>query len=300
MDGELERLINALLDHEVRCFKCKTEFAIQASDLEQESEQLYTTRYNCHGEDCSTEYDVQVENVELKLSFKANERGTDRSDGPPDITRSWRKEALQKESHPVRRIIDAAHELGNVIAILYHNQQQLQDAQEIVEDEGMNQDGDFHRRIRADIHNYTAAAYSFEEILDKNVEPHLPTDAPIEDAKEEFENEHEVIKALRTYAQHHLTLPSSIAHFFDPATEGNDITITVPMDDLDSFRPGDPTASFEPVEGDHVRVIDRVNRHYQAAETLVDTMLEIAEEQYDERIEEYREVTKFPGEADES
>ena len=294
MDDELERLINTLLNEEIRCFACNTEFDIQADDLEHQSEQIYTTCYNCPGDDCSIEYNIEVEDRDFALSFMANQRGSDRPDDLPDISKHTRKEPLQQKSHPVGKITDAAAELTNAIAILYHNQQRLQDAKEIVKDEGIDQDGDFHRRIRADIHNYCAAAYSFEEILGKNVEPYLPSDGPIEDAKDDFEDEHEVIKALRTYAQHHLTLPSSIAHFLGPTTEGGEITITVPVDDLDDFSPRASDASFEPVESDHIRVVDRVNRHYQAAEDLVDTMLEVAEGEYDKRIEEYQEVTSYP------
>ncbi|MFC7251461.1 hypothetical protein ACFQJ5_16700 [Halomicroarcula sp. GCM10025324] len=294
MDDELERLIDTLLNEGIRCFACNTEFGIQAEDLEPQSEQIYTTRYNCSGDDCSIEYHIEVEDRDFALSFRANERGSDRPDDLPDISKYTRKEPLQQKSHPARKINDAAVELVNSIAILKHNQQRLQVAKEIVEDEGIDQDGDFHRRIRADIHNYCAAAYSFEKILGKNVEPHLPLDGPIEDAKNEFEDEHEVIKALRTYAQHHLTLPSSIAHFLGPTTEGGDITITVPVDDLDDFSPRASDASFEPVEGDHIRIVDRVNRHYQAAENLVNTMLEMAEEEYNNRLEDYQEATSYP------
>ena len=66
------------------------------------------------------------------------------------------------------------------------------------------------------------------------------------------------------------------------------------MDDLDDFSPRASDGSFEPVEGDHIRVVDRVNRHYQAGENLVDTMLEVAEEEYDKRIEMYQEVASYP------
>ncbi|WP_121821031.1 hypothetical protein [Halostella salina] len=293
MDDELKRLINTLLD-DVECFSCNTELDIQANELERKSQQVYTARHDCPGDNCNIEYDVRVENRDLALLFDANERGTDRPERPADISKTSRKEPLQKESHPVRKLTDAAAELTNAIAILHHNQQRLQEAHDTIEDEGIDQDGDFHRRVRADVHNYTAAAYSFEEILGKNVEPHLPSDGSIEDAKNKFKRENEVIKALRTYGQHHLTLPSSLVHFLGPTTDDTEITITVPIDDLDDFRPGDPEASFEPVDGDHIDVMDRVNRHYEAAENLVDTMLEVAEEEYEERVDEYREVTSYP------
>jgi len=292
MDDELERLINALLDGEIRCYDCHTKLDIQADRLERQSEHVYTTRYDCPGAGCSIEYDVRVEDEELALHFEANERGANRPDKPADITRISRKEPLQKESHPVRKLTDASEELTNAFVILQHNHQRLQKAHKTIENEGFDQDTDFHLRVRADIHNYTASAYSFEEIVEKNVEPHIPSNGPIENAKNEFDEEHEVIKALRTYAQHHLALPSSFVHFFD-GDEG-EVTITVPMDDLDDFRPGDPKASFDPIDGNHIDVVDRVNRHYEAAEKFVATMLKVAEEKYEEQIEDYREATRFP------
>ena len=180
---------------------------------------------------------------------------------PPVYRRASRKEPLQKDSHPVRKLTDASEELTNVSVILQHNHRRLQEAHETIENEGFDQDTDSHLRVRADIHNYTASAYSFEEIVGKNVEPHIPSDGPIENVKNEFDEGHEVIKALRTYAQHHLALPSSFVYFFDG--DEDEVTITVPMDDLDDFRPEDPEASFDPIEGNHIDVVDRVNRHYK-------------------------------------
>lgn len=292
MDGELERLINTLLNGDIRCYDCKTQLDIQADELEQQSEHIYTTRYNCPGGDCSIEYDVRVEDKELAIGFEANERGSNRPDKPADMTVISRKEALQKESHPVQKLTEASEELTTAFAIIQHNYRRLQEAYETIENEGFDQDTDFHLRVDADIHNYTASAYSFEKIVEKNVEPHIPSDGPIEDAKNEFDEENEVIKALRTYAQHHLALSSSLTRFF----EGDEVntTITIPMDDLDDFRPGDPEASFDPVEGDHIDVVDRINCHYEVAENLVATMLKVAEENYENQIEEYREVTQYP------
>lgn len=292
MDDELERLINALLDGEIRCYDCHTKLDIQADGLERQSEQVYTTRYDCPGDGCSIEYDVQVKDEGLAVHFEANERGANRSGKLADITRISRKEPLQKKSHPVRKLTDASEELTNAFVILQHNHRRLQKAHKTIENGGLDQDTDFHLRVQADIHNYTASAYSFEKIVEKNVEPHIPSDGPIENAKNEFDEENEVIKALRTYAQHHLALPSSLVHFFD-GDEG-EVTITVPMDDLDDFRPGDPEASFDPVDGDYIDVADRVNRHYEAAEKLVATMLKVAEEKYEEQIEDYREAIRFP------
>ena len=147
-------------------------------------------------------------------------------------------------------------------------------AHETIENEGFDQDTDLHLRARVHVTNYIAFAYSSEEIVGKNVEPHIPSDGPIENVKNEFDEEHEVIKALRTYAQHHLALPSSFVYFFD---DDGEVTITVPMDDLDDFRLKDPEASFDPIQGNHIDVADRVNRHYEATKKLVTMMLKVAE-----------------------
>lgn len=293
MDDELERLIRTLLD-DTACLDCHTEFNLQANELDRESDQIYTTRYSCPGDDCNAGYDVQIEDGGHYLSFEAEKRDVDDPDEPRYMSGGSRKQALQKKSHPVRKLFDAAAELPQLLGILSHNQEQLQKAHETIVDEGIDQDGQFHQRVKADIHNYTAAAYSFEDILEKKLEPHLPSDGPVEDAKNEFEEEHEVIKALRTYAQHHRTLPSSLVHFIGADADDRETTITVPMDDLDDFRPGDSSASFGPVQGDQIDVVDRVNRHYDATENLVETMLEVAEEEYEDKYEEYREATSYP------
>jgi hypothetical protein len=293
MDEELERLINTLLD-DVNCFSCGKEFSARAHNLEQQSAEVYTGWYKCPGDGCGTEFDLQVDDLEFGLSFEANERGVDRPDDLPDISVFSRKEPLQKESHPVRKLIDATQALQNALSILSYNQGQLEGAQEIVEEnEGMSRSQAFHRRIGADIHNYAAAAYSFEEIFKKNVEPHIPSDSRVKDANGEFRDRNEVIKAMRTYAQHHLALPSAVSHFLGPNGD-DDITITVPIDDLSDYQIRDPAASFDPVEGDHIRVVDRVNQHHEAAVNLVGAVLEVGKEMHDERIDEYREVTRFP------
>jgi len=288
MEDELELLINTFLDDKIRCVGCNTNIDIQETDLEHQTDQLYTTRYNCSGDNCDIKYDIQVEDQDSILYFEANERGTDRSDKTEDIIikKSRQKFFLRHESLP--KIDDAVCALLDAIEILYHNKQQLQNAQEIIKDRGgTDRDGDLHRRIRADTHNYMAAAYSFEEIFTNNVEPHIPGDSPINDAKTEFKDENEVIKALRTYTQHHLTLPSSIRYSLESTSEDSEIAIVVPMDDLSDFQPGDPEASFEPVKGNHIRVVDRTNRHYQAANNLVNTVLEGAKQEYSNRVEEY-------------
>ena len=52
---------------------------------------------------------------------------------------------------------------------------------------------EFHRRVHADIDNYVACAYTFDEIL-QNVKPNLPMDSSVKDALEPYQDDKRVIR----------------------------------------------------------------------------------------------------------
>lgn len=111
--------------------------------------------------------------------------------------------------------------------------------------------------------------------------------------KKEFEKNHEVIKSLRTYAQHHSPLPPVIGTFSNKEEKLGKPTIIVSLEDIDDFSAGDPEASLERIEGDHIDIEDWVNSHFESAEELVRVMLDRAEQEYEELIEDYKEATRY-------
>lgn len=295
MDEELERLINGLLDN-VSCYLCGSAMTVYADDLQKDTSGLYTTDYYCTG--CDVGYEIEIEESESVLSFSASRMD---SGGPdtevPEISHSSRKQALQEQTHPIKDLVEGLIELNNALAILSENRSRIHEACEIFREEGIRRDSDYERRVSTDLHNYMASSYSFEEILE-TVEPNLPTDGPVESAETKFHEENMVIKGLRTYAQHHLSLPHSFTQFLDENTGQLETTITVSLEDvgeenLDDFNYRDPDISYEKVEGDTINIERRVDLQFAAAEELVQEIYNYAESTHKDELEDYRESTSY-------
>lgn len=181
MDSELSRLINALIDL-TSCHQCGQEIEVRAEDLEIEEESLYSTVYRCTGEDCESVYDINIEDQDPLLYFGANERSFDFGE-EDQISHYVRKERLQKESHPVHDLHESAARLDELTDILSVNRDRIIRLSERIEDEGLENSDELFREMRTDLHNYVASAYSFEDILRKNIEPNLPDHNSIDEAK---------------------------------------------------------------------------------------------------------------------
>jgi len=290
MDHELERLVNTLIGG-IECYLCGSPIDLRANALHQQSDELYVADYYCPG--CDVGYNIKVRDRENAMSFKAFRMDIDREVDLAEISRQTRKESLQRQSHPASNLVDNSIELAQALTILFENQQRLQGAANTIREEGFRQDDEFHREVQTDLHNYMASAYSFEEIVE-NIEPKLPTDTSVESAKEQFKEEHQIIKGLRTYAQHRLSLPFSFTEFQDENTSQRTATITVSMDDVTDFNYRDSDISYEKVEGDLINIERRVNLHYTAAEDLVQEMTQYVESTHEEELEDFREVTAYP------
>lgn len=290
MDDELERLINTIIEGN-DCYLCGTPIEIRADGLQKQSDELYEADYTCPG--CNVRYDIKVRDRENMLSFKAFRKDLDKEVDLAEISRSTRKESLQRQSHPVSDLVDNTRELAQTLSILFENQQRLQKAANTIREENFQQDDEFHRKVTADIHNYMASAYSFEEIVE-NIEAELPTDSNVQSAKEQLKEEQQIIKGLRTYAQHHLSLPFSFTDFHDENTGQRTATITISLDDVTDFNYGDPEISYDKVEGGLINVERRVNLHYNAAENLVQEMYQYVESTHEDELEDFREATSYP------
>lgn len=289
MNEELARLINTLIEGST-CYLCGTPLEVMAKHLERESDDLFEIDYQCPG--CDVCYDIEVIDRGTMISLKAFRVDIEKNSDLAEISRQTRKEALQRESHPVKELVRGSIELSNALTILQVNKERIVEAANTFRREGFDVGADIHRRTKADLHNYMASAYSFEQIVE-NIEPQLPLGTNIESAKEEFKEEHQIIKGLRTYAQHHLTLPFSLALFYDEHTGAYEDTITVSMDDVVEFDYKDPEISYEEVEGDSINIERRVKLHYNAASDLVNQIFEYLQSEYKEELEDYREATTY-------
>lgn len=290
MNAELERLTNALIE-ETRCCICDSLIEIRADDLEQDTDDLYVAVYYCPG--CDVGYDIEVRNKGGVISFKAFRKDITKEEDLAQISRQTSNEGLQGQSHPASNLVDNSLELVKALSILFENQQRLQEPANTIREEGFKQNEEFQRKVKTDLHNYMASAFSFEEIVG-DMKPKLPRDSKVELAEEKFKEEHQIIKGLRTYAQHHLPLPFSLTWIQDENTGRMRYQITVSLDDMDDFGYRDPDISYEKVEGDRINVERRVNLHYAAAEDLVQEIIHYVESTHEEELKDFRRVTTYP------
>jgi len=289
MDEELERLVNTLID-QIECCICGSPIDIQASDLREQSEEAYTADYYCSG--CDAGYDIEIQIIEAMISFDGYLKNVDKEIDVAEISRQTRKESLERQSHPAKSLVENTQELIEVLTVLSQNQKRIQEAANTLREDGIKQDDEFHRKVKADLHNYMASAYSFQEIVE-NIEPKIPTDSSVEKAENQFKEEQEIIKGLRTYAQHHLSLPFSISVFEDKNTGERPLTITVSLEDVSEFDYKDPEISYDKVDGDTINIERRVNLHLDAAEDLVEAMVQYVKSEYKEEIEDFHERTTY-------
>ncbi len=300
MDAELERLINALINGN-NCI-CGTLIQIEAGELNAESDGQYTSDYSCPG--CDAEYAITVEDRQalLRLEYERTDE-----DAPEELITPFqqvRKEALQRQAHPAKDLVEGYHELNAALTLLWQNRNRILDECNTLREEGdTERDEEFQRRVHADIHNYVASAYTFDEVLG-NVEPNLPTDGPVEDALESYNDEKRVITGLRVYAQHQFTIPVSYATYFTE-DEKYERTIGVRLDEVnviesdveryppDGYAFGAADHHYEKVEGEYINFERRVNLHYEAAGKLVATIAEHAENVHRDEIEDYRGAIRY-------
>lgn len=305
MNTELERLVNALIEGN-QCYNCRTPFSIEPTELEAQDDGVYISDYSCHG--CEAEYAITVEDEKANLRLEYSR--TDKNAPEELITpfQSSRKEALQRQSHPAKDLIEGYHELNAALTLLWQNRKRIINECNTLreKDDITEQDEEFHRRVHADMHNYVASAYTFDEILD-NVEPNLPTDGPVKDALESYEDEKRVIRGLRVYAQHQFTLPISYI-IFSGENDGFEHTIGVRLDEVneiesdverhppDGYALGADDHHYEKIDGDYINFERRVNLHYEAAGKLVGMIAEHAEDVRGDEIKDYEERIGYTAE----
>jgi hypothetical protein len=295
MDKEKERLIEGLIEGET-CYLCSSNINLSPNNLETDSENLYTAEYQCTG--CDVIYDIEIEDLGHILSFSAYRRDIENELDVPQMSRNTRKESLHEQTHPAKDLVESLEELINVLIILQQNKNRINQACDNIRQEGgFDTSSDFDRRVQADLHNYMASSYSFEEVL-ATVEPNLPTGGPVESAWDTFHEENQVIKGLRTYAQHHRSLPHSYTQFNDENTDQMEVGITVSLEDVgedevEDFNYGDPSISYKKVKGDLINVERRVELHYEAAEELVNQIFKYTESERGEELEDYHELTTY-------
>lgn len=297
MDAELERLIDGLLSG-MTCSNCGAELVIRANRLTKEGAGVYTTHHSCP--ECEAVFEITVEDKGQHLKYVADR--TDIDDDRLNMFSTTQKGMLHEQTHLIRDLVEGFRELGRGLEILQENKERITKACETFRDDGLHTRGqEYDRRVNTDLHNYLASAYTFTQVL-QTVEPNIPTDGPVEESKDTFEDEERLILGLRVYSQHNLSIPFSYAVFVDENTGSTETTLSVDLEevniiesDIDTYGPDGYREGadhhYEKVEGETINIERRINLHYDAATELVETIREHAEAEYSDGLEDYREAT---------
>lgn len=299
MNAELERLVNALIEGN-QCYNCGMPFSIEPTKLEAQDDGVYISDYSCYS--CEAEYAITVQDEKANLKLEYSRTDENAPENSIISFQSCRKEALQRQSHPAKDLIERYHELNAALTLLWQNRERILDECNTLRGEGnTEQNEEFHRRVHADMHNYVASAYTFDEIL-QNVEPNLPTDGPVKDALESYEEEKKVISGLRVYAQHQFTLPVSYTLFPENQSIGvklDEVSVIesdVKRNPPDGYALGADNHHYEKIDGGYINFERRVNLHYEAAGKLVRTIAEHAEDVRGDEIKDYWDRTSYTAE----
>ena len=252
----------------------------------------FETDHECP--ECGTAYDIAVfESEPDSYTLHKDRQDMETPPGRPATGFSHtRKANLYKEILPIRDVVEALDELLAALRILTFNKECLDEVfEEIDQQGGFNQPPEFKNRIDTDVHNYLAASYTFDERL-REGKSELSTDEYIEDELEQFREDRAVIRGLRIFEQHNLSISGSLRAEPNQDTGVYDTTIAI---DLDRVKGMDYEKGvdhyYSSVDGDRIDFKQEVEDHFRAVEDVfIDVWNHTIHRNQDE-IEEYDELT---------
>lgn len=287
----------------LECNNCEESF--QYSGLKfQPSQDNYELEAEYQCPSCSMNYDIFVEDIGHGVSIEVFRDDQEPDSDHPTISKFSHKASLHEELHQARDLVEGIFELDSALSILEVNKKRITESvEELRQPQGFHTSDEFDRKLEADIHNYLAAAYSFEQVL-STVEGELPTDGPVETALESFEDEHRVISGLRTFVQHYLTLPTSYSHYLNENTGDCRVSVIFNVEDVnviesdvDRYPPDGYAQGAEYHYGQiDLELIDidlQVQSHFNAAEGLVSSVINHAADVRGDDLQEYAEQTDY-------
>lgn len=288
---------------QLECNSCH--YLFQYRDLKfQPSQHDYELEAEYQCPSCSTDYDIFVEDNGHGVSVEAFRDGQNPDSDHAAISMFSHKASLHEELHQARDLVEGISELERALSILEINKCRITEAvEELRQPLGFHTSDEFDRGLETDIHNYLAAAYSFEQVL-STVEGELPTGGSVETALENFEQEHRVISGLRTYVQHYLTLPISYSDYLNENTGDRRVSVIVDIEDIneiesdiDRYPPDGYAQGAEHHYGQiNLELIDielNVQLHFNAAENLVSSIIDHAADVREDDLQEYIEQTDY-------
>jgi hypothetical protein len=202
------------------------------------------------------------------------------------------KANLYEEIPPIRDVVEALNELFAALRILSFNKERLDEVSEEIDQQGgFNQPPEFKNRIDVEVHNYLAASYTFDERL-REGKSELSMDGHTEDEIEQFREDRAIIRGLRIFEQHNLSISGNLRAEPNQNTGEYDTTITIDLErvsDMDYEKEVDHY--YSGVNGDQIDFKQEVEDHFRAAEDIFTDVWNHTIRRNQDEIEEYDRLT---------
>lgn len=289
----IKSLAYVLLE-DAHCTECNQDYDLQAIDLKRGESADYIGSYLC--ENCTATYGIRVEDDGEFLEVKTNRLDLAIAPGFSQHISS-RKSDIYREIHSASDLVRGLGQLNQIQSVVLVNKDRILEHHETLK-QGDNPRGDLET-LRADVHNFLASAYSFEQIYN-TLDTTLPTDGQVADAKTKYDEDKRVVLGLRTYAQHELNFSIKYGIYTEMRAGKAPETITVPLEEVriieseadrypsDGYRNDHP---YERVEGENIDVVEEVKRFSDSAENLVEAISAHMEHKHGSELDDYREKT---------
>lgn len=281
---------------DMECGACKEPFHSNEIQFNVTNNQKnrFESEYQCP--ECNTLYDITIfDKSEDTIKLHADRQDIKTApDRPATDIYSADKSSLYRKTLSIREIIEALNELSAALRILATNKTRLDKKfDRIDQEDGFNQPPDFFDDIEADIHNYMAASYTFDERIDK-LETILSTDSHIEAEREQFRTDRAVIRGLRIFVQHNLSISSYLHAGPAQGTAGQKTTIAVDLErvrDMEYDHEDGADHYYSDVEGDQIDLKLEVENHFRSATDIFAIIHDYTIEQNKDQIEEYNDLS---------
>lgn len=277
---------------ETNCSACKEPF--HSNEIQFDVTNNQQSRFECEYQcpECDTLYDITVfEETEDTITLHKDRQDIKTAPNRPatGVSKTCRS-SLYKETLSVREIVEALDELCAALRILTTNKKRLTEIFDRIDQKNVfNQLSEFFDRIDADIHNYIAASYTFDERLE-TLESVLSTDNHIEAERVQFKAERAVIRGLRIFVQHNSSI-SSYLHAA-PVQETAEYKTTIAIDlervrDMEYDHDEGADHYYSDVDGEQIDLKQEVEHHFQAVNNVFTAIWDHTIDQHKDAIEEY-------------
>lgn len=295
------------------CSFCNSDIDFNRLKLEENTDSKFIANYSCRSCDSDLRISVSIDEDCVETIIEAESSGEELS---KSITP---KPALYQEGHAAEQLLSELHNLYRGVEILNNNQDrifQIEDSTGQIVDNIFNRpfsdiQENFPTRdivisldetsdwgiLDTEVHNYLAAAYSFDQLLE-TVRPKVEWGEAAESEFKKYKSRKKTILGLRHYVQHEGALSLSLRpKEHETGIRGDILTPLEEIEVMESQKAVYPPDGykkgadhhFSEIDGDNVNISDQFKQHSINCGQLALEVLQNGLEERGDEIQEYED-----------